>query len=152
MNKMGKILLVEDDPNDVELICEALKEQAKIANEVAVARDGAEALDYLRRRGAFAGRPAGNPVVVLLDIKLPKLSGIEVLREIKKDANLKLVPIVMLTSSREPSDLKDCYALGVNAYVVKPVKFEEFFAAVKSIGVFWALVNEHLPQGPAPSA
>ena len=142
MNALGNILLVEDDPEDVELILDALKEAAKIANDVVVARDGAEALDYLKRQGAFAGRPAGDPVVVLLDLKLPKISGIEVLRVMKKDESLKTVPVVMLTSSREQSDLKECYELGVNAYAVKPVKFEEFATAVKSIGVFWVLVNE----------
>lgn len=145
MNALGQILLVEDDPNDVELIAGALKEDGRIATEIAVARDGAEALDYLKREGAFAGRPASNPIVVMLDIKLPKLNGLEVLREMKKDAALKAVPVVMLTSSMEPSDLKECYALGVNAYVVKPVKFDEFYDAVKHIGIFWALVNERPP-------
>lgn len=142
MNASGNILLVEDDPEEVELILDALKEAAKIANDVVVARDGAEALDYLKRQGAFAARPAGDPVVVLLDIKLPKLSGIEVLRVIKADEKLKTVPVVMLTSSREQSDLKECYELGVNAYAVKPVKFDEFVTAVKSTGMFWVLVNE----------
>lgn len=147
MKRLGKILLVEDDPGDVEMTVEVLKREALIANEVVVARDGAEALDYLKRRGEFAGRPEGDPIVVLLDIKLPKLNGIEVLREMKKDAALRPVPVVMLTSSREPSDLKECYALGVNAYVVKPVKFEEFDEAVKTVGVFWAMLNERCPQG-----
>jgi len=119
--------------------------EAEVANEVVVARDGAEALDYLKRRGEFAGRPEGDPIVVLLDIKLPKLNGIEVLRDMKKDSRLKAVPIVILTSSREPSDLKECYALGVNAYVVKPVGFEEFYEAVKTVGIFWAMLNESVP-------
>lgn len=145
MTTYGKILLVEDDPGDVELIVEALAKQANVANEIVVARDGAEALDYLKRQGAFAGRPEENPIVVLLDIKLPKYNGIEVLREMKKDDKLKSVPVVMLTSSREPSDLTECYRLGVNAYVVKPVKFRDFFEAVKTVGVFWALLNERPP-------
>lgn len=145
MTKLGKILLVEDDPADVEMIVDVLTTQAEIANEVVVARDGAEALDYLKRQDGDAGRPPENPIVVLLDIKLPKLNGIEVLREMKKDAALRSVPVVMLTSSREPADLRECYALGVNAYVVKPVKFEEFFAAVKTVGIFWAMLNERVP-------
>lgn len=149
MNRLGKILLVEDDPGDVEMTVEVLTKEAEIANEVVVARDGAEALDYLKRTGDHAGRPAENPIVVLLDIKLPKLNGIEVLRELKRDESLKGVPVVMLTSSREPSDLRECYALGVNAYVVKPVKFDEFFAAVKTVGIFWAMLNERLPPGDA---
>jgi CheY-like chemotaxis protein len=146
MKCLGKILLVEDDPGDVEMIVEVLKKEAEIANEVVVARDGAEALDYLKREGAYAGRPAGDPIVVLLDIKLPKVNGIEVLRTLKRTEGLKTLPVVMLTSSREPSDLEQCYKLGVNAYVVKPVKFEDFFAAVKTVGVFWAMLNETPPR------
>ncbi|MCR4294229.1 MAG: response regulator [Elusimicrobia bacterium] len=147
MKCLGKILLVEDDPGDIEMIIEVLKKEAEIANEVVVARDGAEALDYLKREGAHAGRENGNPIVVLLDIKLPKVNGIEVLRTLKQTEGLKTLPIVMLTSSREPADLKECYRLGVNAYVVKPVKFEDFFAAVKTVGVFWAMLNEGPPRG-----
>ncbi len=147
MKGLGKILLVEDDPGDVEMILEVLKKEAEIANEVVVARDGAEALDYLRGEGACTGGARDNPIVVLLDIKLPKINGIEVLRTIKRDPGLKCVPVVMLTSSREPSDLTECYKLGVNAYVVKPVKFEDFFAAVKTVGIFWAMLNEAPPRG-----
>lgn len=145
MKCLGKILLVEDDPGDVEMIVEVLKKEAEVANEIIVARDGCEALDYLRREGAYARRPPGNPIVVLLDIKLPKLDGIEVLKRIKATEGLKMLPIVMLSSSRETSDLRESYRLGVNAYVVKPVKFEDFFAAVKAVGVFWAMLNETPP-------
>ncbi|MDP3543156.1 MAG: response regulator [Elusimicrobiota bacterium] len=145
-NCLGKILLVEDDPGDVEMIVEVLKKEAEIANEIVVARDGAEALDYLKCEGAYAERPFDCPIVVLLDIKLPKVNGIEVLREIKNSEKLKNAPIVMLTSSREPADLAECYRLGVNAYVVKPVKFEEFFAAVTTVGIFWAMLNEGPPR------
>lgn len=147
MSDLGRILLVEDDPGDVEMIVEVLKKEAEIANEVVVARDGCEALDYLKREGAHAGRPPGDPILVLLDIKLPKVNGIEVLKELKRSRDLKAVPVVMLTSSREPSDLEQCYKLGVNAYVVKPVKFEDFFAAVKTVGIFWAMLNEAPPRG-----
>jgi CheY-like chemotaxis protein len=111
-----------------------------------VARDGVEALDYLYRRGTFAGRPEGNPVVVLLDLKLPRLDGIEVLMQLKSDGLMRNLPIVVLTSSRESCDLEKCYELGVNAYVVKPVLFTEFAYAVKKIGVFWALINEPPPE------
>ncbi len=144
MHDLKRILLAEDDPKDVELILEALGEH-KLANEVIVANDGREALDYLYRTGKFAGRTNGNPVVILLDLKMPKYDGIEVLRTIKGDELLKTLPVVVLTSSRESRDLQECYELGVNAYVVKPVKFPEFLDAVKKIGVFWALVNEPPP-------
>jgi CheY-like chemotaxis protein len=147
MSTLGKILLVEDDPGDVEMIIEVLTRVAEVANEIVVTRDGAEALDYLKKKGAYAGRANGNPIVVLLDIKLPKLNGIEVLREIKGSESLRAVPVVMLTSSREPADLNECYRLGVNAYVVKPVKFEDFFEAVKTVGIFWAMLNER-PSRP----
>jgi CheY-like chemotaxis protein len=143
-----RILLVEDDPKDIELTLSALSE-FNLANEIVVVRDGVEALDYLRRREAFAGRPEGNPVVILLDIKMPRLDGIQVLKHVKADAHLHLIPIVVLTSSRESSDLEECYQLGVNAYVVKPVRFSEFIIAVKEIGIFWALINES-PPGSAP--
>jgi CheY-like chemotaxis protein len=141
MNTLKRILLVEDDPKDVELTIEALGEH-NLANEIAIARDGAEALDYMYRRGVFASRPKGNPVVILLDLKMPKVDGIQVLNQLKSDQHLRSVPVVILTSSREPRDLDECYKLGVNAYVVKPVRFAEFIEAVKGIGVFWALINE----------
>ena len=143
---LKRILLVEDSPNDVELILEGLGEY-NLANEVVVARDGAEALDYLRRDGVFADRDHGNPAIVLLDLKLPKVDGIEVLRTIKKDEKLRFVPVVVLTSSREERDLVD--SLGVNAYVVKPVDFHEFARAVKELGIFWAIINEP-PPGSSP--
>ncbi len=141
MATLARILLVEDDPDDIELTLGALGEYS-LANEIAVARDGVEALDYLYRRGDYADRPAGNPVVILLDLKMPRLGGVEVLRTLQADERLRLVPVVVLTSSRESRDLEECYRLGVNAYVVKPVQFHEFVDAVKRIGVFWALVNE----------
>ncbi|MBI5440697.1 MAG: response regulator [Deltaproteobacteria bacterium] len=145
---LKRILLVEDNPNDVELTMEGLGEH-NLANEVVVARDGVEALDYLLRRGTFVDRPAGNPAVVLLDLKLPKVDGIEVLKEIKSDENLKVVPVVVLTSSREERDMVESYKLGVNAYVVKPVNFHEFADAVKGLGLFWAVINEP-PPGTIP--
>ena len=141
-----RILLVEDDPKDIELTLTALSEN-NLANEVAVARDGVEALNYLYCRGSFAGRPAGNPVVILLDLKMPRMDGLQVLRQLKADDQLSMVPVVVLTSSRESSDLKECYRLGVNAYVVKPVRFLEFVEAVKQIGMFWALLNQTPPDG-----
>jgi CheY-like chemotaxis protein len=141
-----RILLVEDDPKDIELTLTALSEN-NLADEVAVVRDGVEALDYLYCRGSFAGRPAGNPVVILLDLKMPRMDGLQVLRQLKADDQLSMVPVVVLTSSRESSDLKECYRLGVNAYVVKPVRFLEFVEAVKQIGVFWALINQTPPDG-----
>jgi CheY-like chemotaxis protein len=141
MNPIGRILLAEDDPKDVELTLTALAEN-NLANEVVVVRDGEEALDYLYRRGDFALRSTGNPVVVLLDIKMPKVDGIQVLRTMKNDSDLRSIPVVVLTSSRESRDVQSCYELGVNAYVVKPVKFEDFVESVRELGVFWALVNE----------
>jgi CheY-like chemotaxis protein len=145
MIEVKRILLAEDDPKDVELTISALEEH-HLANEVVTARDGAEALDYLQRRGSFADRPQGNPSVVLLDLKMPRIDGIEVLRRMKADPALKTIPVVVLTSSREDKDLETCYGLGVNAYVVKPVQFADFFLAVKELGVFWVLINEP-PQG-----
>jgi CheY-like chemotaxis protein len=146
--KFRNILLVEDDPQDVELTLEALEEH-HLANKVTVVRDGAEALDYLFCRGKFINRTGGNPIVVLLDNKMPKVSGLEVLKTIKADEQLKNIPVVVLTSSRETSDLTGFYEYGVNAYVVKPVDFSEFVEAVKKLGVFWAAVNEPPPQtGP----
>lgn len=144
MNGLRRILLVEDDRKDIELTLAALSEH-KLANEVIVARDGAEALDYLKRRGAFSMRAEGNPAVVLLDLKMPRVDGIRVLGDMKSDEHLKIIPVVILTSSRESKDLEECYKLGANAYVVKPVQFQEFVHAVKELGLFWALVNEPPP-------
>lgn len=138
------ILLVEDDPRDVELTLSGLAEH-HLANKVVVVHDGEEALDYLFRRGKFSTRPDGNPVVVLLDIKMPKVNGLEVLKIIKADKQLKVIPVVMLSSSREAPDLAGCYQHGVNAYVVKPVDFSEFMQAIKQLGLFWAAVNEPPP-------
>ena len=145
MNRLGHILLVEDSLNDIELTTTALK-QNNVVNEIVVTRDGAQALDYLHRRGRFADRSAGNPIVVLLDLKMPKVDGLEVLRQMKTDPALKLIPVVMLTSSREESDLVKSYDLGTNAYVVKPVGFEQFADAVRQLGVFWAVINEPPPD------
>jgi CheY-like chemotaxis protein len=150
MKTFKRILLAEDDLNDVELTVNALSEH-NLANDILVVRDGAEALDYLYRRGAFAQEPAGNPIVILLDLKMPKMDGIQVLRQIKSDKNLQTIPVVILTSSRESQDLQTCYQLGVNAYVVKPVKFSDFIEAVKEIGVFWALINEPPPNSARKS-
>jgi CheY-like chemotaxis protein len=144
MKHVKRILLVEDDPKDIELTLTALGEH-KLANEIEVVRDGVEATDYLYCRGAFAQRPVGNPVVILLDLKLPKMDGIQVLQKIKSDEKLRFIPVVILTSSHESRDLEECYQLGVNAYVVKPVRFNQFLEAVKQIGVFWALINEPPP-------
>ena len=144
MKTFKRILLVEDDPNDVELTVDALSEY-NLANDIMVARDGAEAMDYLHRKGTFAIEPDGNPVVILLDLKMPKMDGLQVLRQIKADKDLQMIPVVILTSSRESQDLEECYHLGVNAYVVKPVKFKDFVEAVKGVGVFWALINEPPP-------
>ena len=141
---LKKILLVEDNPNDVELTLEALAEH-KIANSTEVARDGEEAIDYLYQQGRFKDRPAGNPAVILLDLKLPKISGLEVLNTIKSDDELKVIPVVILTSSREEQDLVKSYNLGVNAYVVKPIEFNEFIQAVGALGLFWAIINEAPP-------
>jgi len=140
------ILLAEDNPNDVELTIEAL-DRHNLANRVAVAHDGVEAMEYLRREGAFSEREPGDPAVVLLDIKMPRKDGLEVLREIRGDSALKRLPVVILTSSREEQDLITSYDLGVNAYVVKPVDFLSFIEAVAHLGVFWALINERPPNG-----
>jgi CheY-like chemotaxis protein len=139
------ILLVEDSPKDVELTLAAL-ERCQLANAVVVVRDGAEALDYLRGTGRHDGRKEGDPVVVLLDLKLPKVDGLEVLEEIKSDERLRHTPVVMLTSSREEQDLVRSYQLGVNAFVVKPVGFEQFFEAIQDLGMFWAVLNEPPPH------
>ncbi|MEJ2641894.1 MAG: response regulator [Desulfosarcinaceae bacterium] len=148
MEALKRILLVEDDPKDIELTLAALAEH-NLANEVAVVRDGVEALDYLYRRESFAQRPTGNPVVILLDLKMPRMDGVQVLEQLKADEQLGLIPVVVLTSSRESLDLQACYRLGVNAYVVKPVRFMEFVDAVKQTGVFWALINQPPPE-PMP--
>lgn len=145
MEQLKGILLCEDSDHDIELTLAAL-DGHNLTNQVVVARDGVEALDYLYRRGKFAGRAEGNPLVVLLDLKMPRVDGIEVLRQVKSDAALKTIPIVMLTSSREEKDLVESYRLGANAYVVKPVDFGQFTDAVGKIGLFWALVNEPPPQ------
>lgn len=141
---LKRILMVEDNPNDVELTLEALSDH-NLANIVEVARDGEEALDYLYHRRQFASRPNGNPIAMLLDLKLPKVSGLEVLKAVRSDEGLKLIPVVILTSSREEQDLMESYKLGVNAYVVKPVNFDDFINAVKTLGIFWAIVNEPPP-------
>ena len=148
MSALGRILLVEDDPKDVELTLEALSEY-NLANEVVVTRDGEQALDYLYCRGSFAARARENPAVLLLDLKLPKVNGLEVLQQIKSDENLDMVPVVVLTSSREEKDVIASYKLGVNAYVVKPVEFHEFVNAIKELGIFWAVVNEAPPGSMA---
>lgn len=144
MNDLKRIMLVEDSVRDVELTLAALEEH-HLANEVIVLRDGAEALDYLHQRGSFSARSPGNPAVIMLDIKMPKIDGLEVLRHIKADENLKMIAVVMLTSSREEKDLIESYRLGVNAYVVKPVDFDKFVKAVSQLGLFWAVINETPP-------
>jgi CheY-like chemotaxis protein len=144
MTQLKRMLLAEDNEHDVELTLGALSEN-RLANEVVVVRDGAEALDYLYRRGRYQQREEGNPVVVLLDLKMPKVDGLEVLRRIKADDALRQIPVVMLTSSREESDLVESYRLGANAYVVKPVEFNRFVEAVRELGVFWAVINEAPP-------
>jgi CheY-like chemotaxis protein len=144
MEKLGRILMVEDDPKDVELALTAL-EDYNLANEVVVVRDGEEALNYLYCRNGFANRNSGNPAVMLLDLKLPKVDGLEVLRQVKADDQLKLIPVVVLTSSHEEKDLVTSYRLGVNAYVVKPVDFHQFVNAIKELGAFWAVINAPPP-------
>lgn len=141
MSTFKRILLAEDNAKDVELTLAALEEN-NLANEVIVTRDGAETLDYLYRRGKYQMRGDLNPAVILLDIKMPKVDGIEVLKKLKEDAELRTIPVVILTSSREEKDLVESYRIGVNAYVVKPVNFQEFVKAVSQLGVFWAVVNE----------
>jgi CheY-like chemotaxis protein len=144
MESIGRILLVEDDPKDTELTMTALEEY-NLSNEVVVTTDGEEALDYLYHRGKFQRRSGENPAVMLLDLKLPKVDGLEVLQRVKADDNLKMIPVVVLTSSREERDMLSSYKLGVNAYVVKPVDFHEFVNAIKELGVFWAIINEPPP-------
>jgi CheY-like chemotaxis protein len=141
MLELKTILLVEDNSKDVELTLEALT-QHNLANRVTVARDGVEAIEYLRCEGEFKSRQPGNPAVILLDIKMPRMDGIEVLRAIRSDKKMKNLPVVMLTSSREEPDLRESYELGANAYIVKPVNFKDFIEAVKLVGIFWAVINE----------
>ncbi len=144
MNALKRILLVEDNPHDAEMTMAALAEH-NLSNEVVLTSDGEDALDYLYTRGKYQHRTDGNPVVILLDLKMPKVDGLEVLRTLKADPDLKTIPVVMLTSSREEQDLVRSYALGVNAYVVKPVDFQQFIEAVKQLGAFWAMHNEPPP-------
>ena len=144
MDLLGRILMVEDDPKDVELTLTALGDY-NLANEVIVTRDGEQALDYLYSRGEYKTRSSGNPAVMLLDLKLPKVDGLEVLKQIKSDGELRMIPVVVLTSSKEEKDMVASYKLGVNAYVVKPVDFHEFVNAIKELGVFWAVINEPPP-------
>ena len=144
MSDQKKILFVEDNMNDIELTLTALEEYG-LANEVVVVNDGEEALDYLRNKGQFAARPHGLPVVVLLDVKLPKMDGLEVLKEMRSDPELKVIPVVMLSSSREEKDLLTSYSFGASAYVVKPLDFSEFVATIKQLGLFWVIINEPPP-------
>lgn len=144
VNKLGRILMVEDDPKDVELTLTALEEY-NLANEIIVVHDGEEALDYLYYRGQFQRRATDNPAVILLDLKLPKVDGLEVLQQVKSNEKLRMIPVVVLTSSNEEKDLVASYRLGVNAYVVKPVHFHEFANAIRELGVFWAVINEPPP-------
>src|SRR6185436_2251956 len=148
MNRLGHILLVEDNLNDIELTTAALK-QNHLLNDIVVTRHGGEALDYLYRRGSFQGREGGNPIVVLLDLKMPKVDGLEVLRQLKGDPSMKRIPVVMLTSSRQETDLVKSYDLGTNAYVVKPVGFDQFADAIRQLGIFWAVLNEPPPDAGA---
>jgi CheY-like chemotaxis protein len=147
MTSFRPILLAEDNPNDVELTLTALR-SLNLANEIVVVHDGAEVMDFLHRRNAFANRAAGQPAVLLLDLKMPRVDGLEALRRIRADPELRLLPIVILTSSREEADLVRGYQLGANGYVVKPVDFDQFISAVSQLGVFWALVNEPPPVTP----
>lgn len=151
MAGLKPILLVEDNPNDIELTLAAL-EAGQLANEIVICRDGAEALDFVYRRGPYEGRAEQDPAVILLDLKLPKVDGLEVLAKVKGDPQTRTIPVVMLTSSREETDVVRSYNLGVNAFVVKPVGFNEFFKAIQELGVFWAVLNEPPPhRGGWPS-
>lgn len=142
--ELRRILLVEDSVNDIKLALSALRD-AHLANEVVVVRDGQEALDYLHRRGVYTLRAVGNPAVVLLDLKLPKLNGLEVLQQIRAEPSLRHLPVVMITSSREEQDLAGSYNLGVNGYVVKPLEYEQFVQAIREVGLFWGVVNSPPP-------
>jgi CheY-like chemotaxis protein len=141
MGTLKRILLVEDDIRDIELTLSALNE-ANLAGDIAIAHDGAEVLDYIYHKGDFASLPDVDPAVILLDLKMPKVNGIQVLKCLKSDENLRRIPVVVLTSSREIRDVNECYQLGANAYVVKPVRFTEFIHVVKEIAIFWTLINE----------
>lgn len=145
MDSPHRILLAEDDPHDVELTLHALAVN-NLANEIVVARDGMEALDYVYCRGSYEGRWPGHPVVILLDLEMPRASGLQVLRELRSDRSTCFIPIVALTSSGEDLDVAECYRLGANAYVVKPVRFAEFTETVRGLGVFWALINKPPPR------
>jgi CheY-like chemotaxis protein len=145
MTMLKRILLAEDNDNDLELTLTALGEN-NLANEVVVVRDGAEAWDFLCHQGHFEGNNGGNPAVVLLDLKMPKVDGLELLRRMRQDPRFRMVPVVVLTSSREESDIVESYRLGVNAFVVKPVAFDEFIGAVRNLGLFWAVLNEPPPD------
>jgi CheY-like chemotaxis protein len=145
MEFLKRILIVEDNENDLELTLDTLSEY-NLINNVDVARDGEEALDYLLKQNKFSGREGNNPIVILLDIKLPKINGLEVLKTIRTTEKLKNIPVVILTSSREEKDLHEGYSLGVNAYVVKPVEFNSFADAIRTLGIFWAIVNEPPPK------
>jgi CheY-like chemotaxis protein len=145
MVELRTILYAEDNPRDVELTLEALGDY-NLANNVIVVRDGVETMEYLRREGMYSQRKPGNPAVLLLDIKMPRMDGLEVLKAIRSDNMLKMLPVVILTSSREEQDLIKSYKIGVNAYVVKPVDFKEFIEAVKQVGIFWAVINEVPPE------
>jgi CheY-like chemotaxis protein len=147
--KPKRILLVDDSPRDTEMALDALQ-QYNLANEVTTLRDGAEALDYMYRRGEFAGRDGSEPAVILLDLKMPRVDGLEVLRQLKADPRFKVIPVVVMTSSREDQDLIKSYQLGVNGYVVKPLDFHEFIEAVRTLGAFWAVLNELPPHGSNP--
>jgi CheY-like chemotaxis protein len=150
MSNLRPLLLAEDNPNDVELTLTALH-SLNLANEIIVVNDGAQVLDFLQRRNAFSSRPAIAPAVILLDLKMPRVDGLEALRLIRADPALRMLPIVILTSSREENDLVRGYELGANAYVVKPVDFDQFISAISQLGVFWALVNEPPPSAPRPN-
>lgn len=150
MPDLRPILLVEDNPRDLELTLAALA-KCQLANEIVIARDGAEALDYVYARGPHEGRAAGDPAVILLDLKLPKVDGLEVLEALKGNSSYRQIPIVMLTSSREERDLVTSYERGVNSFVVKPVDFNAFFEAIESLGMFWAILNEPPPRGGPPN-
>lgn len=151
MTTLKRILLVEDSSNDVELILTSLADN-HLGNEVVVVRDGEEALDYLYRRGVFRMRKEGHPIAVLLDLKLPKIDGLEVLTQLKSDPILKVIPVVVLTSSQEEPDLAQCYELGANAYVVKPINFQDFVTTIRQVGLFWAVVNQPPPLSSAEAA
>ncbi len=145
MEIFKRILLAEDDEKDIELTLKTLEEY-NLANETVVVRDGVEALDYLYSRGNFSERPGGNPVVIMLDLKMPRMNGIQVLRSLKEDEKLKQIPVVVLSSSSEERDLEECYKLGINGYVIKPVRFDKFVETIRQIGIFWALINEPPPS------